>query len=122
MTHRTDFIKIRTALVLNPNIDVTSRGIDGRPTFTPEFMEKLYDYEEEFRKLIILPINEAVGLHNWAIQFIQHPTEKPRFFADIYVDNSEDCPKIVSTIQNIIQDIHFSYYYKGTVGNYINEQ
>ena len=116
----TDFIKIRASLVLNPNIDVTSRGIDGRPTFSQEFMEKLYDYEEEFRRLLILPINEAVGLHNWAIRFVQHPTPMPTFFADIYTDSKENYLRIANIIGNIIQDVNFSYYHKGTLSEYIS--
>ena len=120
MDNQTYFIKIRVGLVLNPNIDVTSNGIDGRPSFTQEFKEKLYEYEEAFRVKIIIPINELIGTHNWAIKFIQHPTEKPTFFADIYTDNLNDYSKIVSLIKNSIDNIEFSYYYKGTINDYIS--
>ena len=118
MTKRKDFIKIRAGLNkgLHP-MYITSTGIK----FNDKFLERLYEVEEEFRSKLILPINDVIGSHNWAIHFIEHPTDNPTYFADIYADNAEDCNKIIGIIKNTIDDIQFSYYYKGNIDNYLKE-
>lgn len=116
MAHGTNYIKIRTGL--HKGLEHVPSP-DGKIKFSDAFMQRLYDEEEGFRAKIMIDINEKVGLHNWAIQFIEHPTEKPTFFADIWVDNQEDYPIIIGIIRSIITDIEFSYYYKGTVDSYI---
>ena len=116
MNSRTDFIKIRTSLHfgLYP-MEITNNGVK----FNDNFIDRFIDVEEEFRSKIMLPINEAVGLHNWAIMFTEHPTENPKFFADIYCDNKEHYPVIAGIIRATIEDIEFSYWYKGDVATYI---
>jgi hypothetical protein len=116
MSNPTNFIKIRAFLTkgLHP-MEITSKGIK----FNDDFMERLADEEEKFRSLIILPINEEVGLHNWAISFIEHPTVMPTFFADIYTNDPDDFYKIVRIIKQYITDVEFSYYYKGNIATYI---
>lgn len=119
MTQRTNFIKIRTGLHFGLE-HVPSP--DGKIKFSNNFMQRLYDEEEGFRAKIMIEINERVGLHNWAIQFIEHPTDEPKFFADIYVDNTEHYPVIIGIIRSIIKEIEFSYYYKGNIASYIGAE
>jgi len=116
-TPRTYFIKVRAGLTkgLHPKI-ITSKGIE----FNESFVERLYEVEEELRSKVILPINEAVGLHNWALTFIEHPTEKPIFFADIYAPDSNAFIQIILIIKSTIKDIEFSYYHKGDINTYLN--
>ncbi|HKC34704.1 MAG TPA: hypothetical protein VKB95_01540 [Chitinophagaceae bacterium] len=67
---------------------------------------------------IFRSINEEVGLHNWAISFIEHPADNPKFFADIYTDNPDDFHKVVGIIKSKITDVEFSYYHKGNINAY----
>jgi hypothetical protein len=115
----TNFIKIRAGLTkgLHP-YQITSTGLK----FSDEFMDRLTDVEEQFRSALIVPINEEIGLHNWAIKFIEHPTPHAKFFADIYTDNPDDFYKIVGIIKSRIEDIEFSYYYKGNIATYTHSQ
>lgn len=116
MENFTDFIKVRASLTkgLHP-FTVTSNG----PTFNDAFMERLTEVEEFMRSRIILPINEAVGLHNWAVRFVEHPTSTPTFFADIYAETQEAFQTIAAIIAEELLDISFSYYHKGTVKDYV---
>ena len=112
-----NYIKIRTGL---------TKGLehipspDGKVKFSDAFMQRLYDEEEKFRSKIMIEINERVGLHNWAIMFIELPLEKPTFFADIWVDNVEYYPVMIGIIRSIITEIEFSYFYKGDMSSYIH--
>jgi hypothetical protein len=111
------YIKIRAGLStgLHP-IELSSAGI----IFNPDFQERLYEVEDDFRSKIIVPINDAIGLNNWAIKFIEVPDDEPRFFADIYVDNNDDFLNIIAIIQTKINDVKFHYYNKGNVATYID--
>jgi hypothetical protein len=113
MSHGTNYIKIRTALNLNPSVDLTSNG------FSQPFRERLYEHEEQFREQIIIPINDAIGLHNWAILFSQ---SIPSYFCDIYVDNKEHYSSVVAIVTNKIRDVEFQFFYKGTVDDYLKGQ
>jgi len=112
----TNFIKIRTSLYKGLE---HVHSPDGKIKFGNSFMQRLHDTEEEFRSKLIVEINDKVGLHNWAIQFIEHPTEEPKFFADIWVDNTDHYPLIIGIIRSIIPEIEFMYYYKGNIDSYI---
>jgi len=113
MDHGTDYIKIRTALTLNPSFDLTSNG------FSPKFKDRLIDYEEQFRNQIMMPINESVGLHNWAILFTEVPQSTPKFFCDIYTDDQTHYTRIVAIVTNRIRDVEFHFFNKGTVNDYL---
>lgn len=115
MDHRTDYIKIRTALTLNRRFDLTSKG------FSQEFKDKLTDYEESFRAKIIIPINDTIGLHNWAILFTEIPEPEPKYFCDIYTDDTTQYSKVVAIIKERIEDVEFYFSYKGTVMDYLND-
>lgn len=110
---QTNYIKIRVALELNPNIDLTSDG------FSKEFRQRLYKYEESFREQIIIPINEEIESNDWAIRFIEAPEELP-FQCDIYANNVDDYEKIARIIRERISEMNFQFTYKGKVVNYLN--
>ena len=112
MNHGTDYIKIRTAMALNPSFDLTPNG------FRQEFKEKLIDHEEQFRQQIIIPINDAIGLHNWAILFRLTP---PLYLCDIYADDKAHFPKIASIVKSRIIDVEFQIFYQGTVDDYLKD-
>ena len=79
----TDFIKIINHLTINRPATLTSDGL-----FTKEFKERLNDMDELVRSKIIIPINEAIGLHNWAVSFIQNSFHHPAFhriFLPVYL-------------------------------------
>lgn len=117
MNENIHYIKIRTGL---------TKGLEhvphpqGKIKFSDAFMERLYEMEEMFRAKLLLSINDKVGLHNWAIMFVEHPTEKPTFFADIWVENKEDYPVIAEIIKSTITNMDFTYYYKGNMAAYID--
>lgn len=117
MTESINYVKIRAGL---------TKGLvhvphpEGKIKFSDEFMERLYEVEEDFRSKLLVPLNEKRGLYNWALMFVEHPTVEPTFFADIWVDNIEDYPVIAQTIQETIKDMKFTYYYKGNMAAYID--
>jgi hypothetical protein len=117
MDHGTNYIKIRTALALNLSFDLTSNGVG----FSQAFKDKLTDYEEQFRSQIMIPINEIVGLHNWAILFSEVPQSPPKFFCDIYTDDKNHYSNVVAIVTNRIRDVEFYFFYKGTVNDYIKD-
>ena len=118
MTRRTDFLKITVSLY---------KGLehipspDGKIKFSSSFMQRLYEEAEGFRAQIMIDINDTIGLHNWAIQFSEWPNEDPKFFADIWVDETDHYPIIIGIIRSHIKDIEFSYYYKGDMDSYIDK-
>lgn len=117
---RTDFIKIRTRLIIDPNKDIHLQNSDG--TFKPSsnFFDKVFESEEDLRSQIVVQINDSLGLHNWAVAFVQVSIQEPFYFADIYSENYQN----FTTIQNIISErlnkIKFSFYYRGTIDEYLN--
>ena len=115
MEEKTDYIKIRVNLMNRGEIRLTSEGIK----WDDDFHDRVYDKEDEFRNVIMIPINDLIGLHNWAIRFTQITTDETKFFADIYAPSVEDYYKIAAIIKHRIIDIEFSYYYKGDVSIYI---
>ncbi|PZQ94734.1 MAG: hypothetical protein DI539_30840 [Flavobacterium psychrophilum] len=105
---RTDFIKVRTHL--NTGLRYDSNG-----KFTQEFRNSLYEHDEDFRSKVIIPINELVGLHNWAIDFVEVPGIG--FFADIFADSESNYYAIRSIISAKIPDTDFEYFFKGNVSS-----
>ncbi|MBL7843841.1 MAG: hypothetical protein KF763_16140 [Cyclobacteriaceae bacterium] len=106
----TDFIKVRAHL--NTGLKFDSSG-----NFAQDFRNSLYEQDENFRSKVIVPINESVGLHNWAIDFIEFPGDG--FLADIFTDSQQNFNKIKSIIQDRIPDIKFEFFFKGTVSDYL---
>jgi len=109
----TDFIKVRAHL---------NRGLsyDAQGKFAQSFKDLLYEEDENFRSKIIVPINEAVGLHNWATDFVENPGVG--FLVDIYADNREEAIKIKSIIQERVADIDFEFFYKGDIDKYLSDE
>lgn len=111
----TDFIKIINHLTINRPANLTSDGL-----FTKEFKERLNDMDELVRSKIIIPINEAIGLHNWAVSFIQN---SDRFFCEIYADNETHFNTIQSIISYKLTDMDIELFtYKGTISDYKNNK
>jgi len=117
MARRTDFLKITVGL--HKGLEHIP-SLDGKIKFSNSFMQRLYDEAEGFRAKIMVDINDVIGLHTWAIQFVEWPDENPKFFADIWVDNTEHYPFIIGVIRSHIKEIEFSYYYKGDMDSYID--
>ena len=110
----TDFIKVRNFLTINRRTDITSDGL-----FSQEFKERLTDMDELVRSKIIIPINEVVGLHNWAVTFVQNHNQ---FFCDIYSEKIH-YDVIVSIISNRLTDMDIELFeYKGTISEYKNNK
>jgi hypothetical protein len=103
-----NFIKIRTSVMLN-GTKITQEQIDG-----------IYEEEERIREKLILPLNEAIGLHNWAIQFTI--ISYGDYFADIYLDDLEKYGVMVSIIRNHVTDRQLTFWYQGGIAKYIGSQ
>ena len=61
----------------------------------------------------MIPINEQVGLFNWAIDFTENPSEG--FLVDIYCDNQKDFHKIISIVTSAYKEIEFLFWNKGPI-------
>lgn len=109
---RTDFMKVRAHL--NKGLKYDSHG-----HFAQSFVNTLYEEDEKFRSAVIVPINEQIGLHNWAIDFIECPGVC--FFVDIYADSVDDARKIRRIVEQRVPDIEFEFFHKGTIADYLIE-
>jgi hypothetical protein len=109
---RTDFVKIRVFLPGSP-VSITSNG----PRFSDEFMDRLYNVEEDFRNHLIIPLNEWVGLHNWAIRFVK--VFEKQYFADTYAENEGAFATVKDVVNQIMPDFQFTFYWKGTIDDYL---
>jgi len=76
------------------------------------------DIEEAFRKPIIIPLNEKIGLHSWVIQFKKRHENNNKFEAQIYLDNASDFSRFVEIIREAITDIELIPIHMGTVDDY----
>lgn len=119
MTDRKDFIKIRVHLLIDPAKHFTSEN--GKLKVNPEYMEDFYNADAKWREPILPLINEEVGLHNWAIRF--RPFFDGKYEAYIYCDKDEDYGKIVSIIQDKLNNVNFRLFARnGTVDDYIADR
>jgi hypothetical protein len=115
-TNDTDFIKVRNFLSIDRRTDITSDGLH----FSQEFKDRLSDIDELVRSKIIIPINEKVGLHNWAVTFVQNSSQ---FFCDIYSSDKTHFDMIVSIISNRLTDMDIELFeHKGTISDYKNNK
>ena len=117
MSENTNYIKIRVNLMNYGPIQLTSTGIK----WDDDFHDRVYDKEELFRSLILIPINESVGLDNWAIRFMP-AIEDINFFVDIYAPNEEDAFTISSIVKHNITDVEFNFRYEGNISKYIGKK
>lgn len=101
-------IKIRSSM--NTNLSYTSPD---RKYFTQSFKDFLYETDEAFRSKVMIPINEDVGLFNWAIDFIENPGQG--FLVDIYCDNDSAFVRIHRIIVERFPDVEFLFWKKGPV-------
>ncbi len=118
MASRTDFIKIRINLVLDPDNDIDFDSINGL-NFKDEFYDKIYEKEDSVRSEIILPINDLAGLHSWAIRLIQSPERKNKFHAHIYLDNQNNYQQVVEIITKGLKDFELTFSFMGDVDSYL---
>lgn len=109
MADRKDFVKIRTSVLL-----------DRHHRITQEQFDTIYEEEEKMREKILLPLNDLVGLHTWAIQFsIRNVGE---YFVDIYLSNRNDYELVVSTVSRLITDKKMTFWSMGTIDDYIGNR
>lgn len=103
----TNFIKIRVGLCLTSGSAIEMH--------TDAFLDNIYTTEEQIRSSIILPLNDAIGLHNWAIHFGQLVPNSKTFLADVWADRSEDNATIFNIIRDCLPDYKLIPFYQGTV-------
>ena len=83
------------------SFELTSTGVK----FNQGFFEKRSEVEDQFNRFIIIPINEAIGLHNWGIHFFSYSFDKTTFIVDIYCDSPEAFSKIMAIVTETFPDI-----------------
>ena len=115
---KTDFIKVRTFLIINEN-DKVSINENGSFNPTDNFRYRINRYDEMFRSKVMTFINDALDLHNWAIIFGQFTTDDAFYDAKIYADNIEGFNTIKAIILDRITDIKFEFFYCGTMTDYL---
>jgi hypothetical protein len=116
----TNFIKVRTRLILDPRNDIENDYESEIYNFSSNFWNKINIIEEDFRSQIIIQINNLIGFHNWAIIFVQVSRTEPFYFADIYADNLQDFNIIREFVSDKLSSINLSFYYTGTIEDYLN--
>lgn len=117
MEQKKGFIKIRVWLPVNAK-DVADRA-DGGFIPTHEFLENSYESDIKFREPIIVDINNAVGLFNWAIQFSQLDEVGYLYEGMIYCE-PEHFITIESIIRSKMNHIKFhGFRYGGTIDAYL---
>ncbi|NOT76966.1 MAG: hypothetical protein HOP08_18740 [Cyclobacteriaceae bacterium] len=112
MTAEKRTIKIRA--MMNTNLEFTDRA---RGKFSQKFIDFLVDTDESFRNELMIPINNEVGLFNWAIDFIENPAEG--FLVDIYCDGLNDYHRILNIITGHFPDTEFLFYNKGPINTQV---
>lgn len=110
----TNYIKVRVGLCFTT----------ASPTemYTDAFLDKLYAVEEQIRSSIILQLNEAIGLHNWAIMFVQLTPHSKNYFADIWVNSYDDYARVFYIIRDQLNDHNLTPFYKGTVEQLLTKE
>ncbi len=89
-------------------MQITSTGIK----FNDDFMERLYDTEEYFREKIILKINDIAG-NDWAVRFVEEPTENKSYLVDVEVKEDRHLLKIINIIAEAFPEINLSFWKPG---------
>ena len=116
MINITNFVKIRVHILVDH--DKHFMFDDGEIKWNPAALEYFYNADAKFRDPIISFINDSVGLHNWAIRFIEF--YKGQYEVYIYCDNEDDFYKIDSIILDKLKNYTFRFIAKGgTVEDYI---
>lgn len=101
------FVKIRisTNKHLNPGL------------ITQDYNNYITDAEEELRSLLIIPINEKIGLFNWAVLFVEESENK--YIVNIFSDTLADYENIYSIIIVKMPSFRFLFKYQGNAVDYI---
>jgi hypothetical protein len=119
MENRTDFVKIRVHILIDPNEYFMFE--EGKLKWNPDRLEDFYDADAKFRDPIIGFINDEVGLHNWAIRFQQFYTGQ--FEVYVYCENEDSFHKIKSIINERLSEHTFRFISKsGTIDDYLNNR
>ena len=118
MPQTTDFIKVRTFLILKEG-DKVSVNDNGTFNASDDFKNRINEYDEMFRSKIMTFINDAIGLHNWAVKFGQFTPDDSIYDVIMYADKEENAMKIKSIISEKITDRDLRFYYKGTMEDYL---
>jgi len=86
----------------------------------PELEERARDYKTEFPDRFEDWIVLAAGETGWAIVFMQHTQDEPRWMVDIYVDDINKFATIVNEIELRKGDFIFNYLQNGPVSKYFD--
>lgn len=115
MADRTDFVKIRVWIPIDPNKHYIFE--DGKIKPNLEYVEEFYNADEKWREPIITFINEEVGLHNWGIKF--QPFYTGEYEVYIYCPTTADFYKIVSIIKERIDHNFILFKRNGNIDDYL---
>lgn len=111
------FKQITVCRLLDPNRDLNHSG---DRLFTDEFVEKLYNSEEEQRSPIILKINEVAGVQTWGIRFIENGENPGTYSAFVYLEDVSKYDVVKDIICMNTSNIVTKFYLKGNISNYLN--
>jgi hypothetical protein len=111
------FKQISVSRLLDPSKDLNHGG---PRLFTDEFVDKLYDSEEEHRASIILSINEVAGLQTWAISLCENGEMPGTYTAFIYLEDFSKFDKVREIIGANSKYIVNGFVFNGNIGNYLN--
>jgi len=115
---RTYFIKIRVFVPVNTNQIIVRNG-DGSFIGSEDFVELAQEADAKFREPIITFINDAIGVHNWAIKFIQFDPSGEWFDARLYCDSKVEFVKMAEIISERIPGIKFNWLHCGAIDAYL---
>ena len=108
MSTFTNFIKVRVGLCFYTD-SVTELHTDA-------FHDRIYALEDQLRSIIMLPLNDSIGLHNWAIRFVQlTPFSEKEFFVDISADTYDEYVRIFFIIRDLLEGYKLTPFYQGPV-------
>jgi len=92
---------------------------DPEERHTAAFHDRTYSSEEEIRSKVLLPLNESIGLFNWAILLKELEPCSNDYFIHIWADNHDDFTKIYTFVKNLFNCWPYPRY-NGTVYQLLN--
>lgn len=117
MEEKTYWIQVRVSKKLNPSTDLIVDE-NNQFNFSDEFVDVLHEADAEFREPIMTFLNDALGLHTWAISFSEGPGTG-MYDARLF-QNEGRYEEMVAIIQERMPGKVSSFRKGGTVADYIN--
>ncbi len=100
--------------------DNYSKMVSGTIIHNPHFVEHITEATLMFREMFEDRIVEKIGDTGWAVWFIQNDQLTVSYLVDIYTDELDNFPIIVSVINKWVHpDFKFIYYRRGTVADFL---